>query len=56
MIHKVDTGIVRLQCVDSYQRTALRKVITFIFFPGHAGVEGNERVGKLAGLDEISAG
>ena len=55
MIRKVDAGSIRRQWTDSLRGSAVRNV-TFIFVPGHAGVEGNERADKLAGSASLADG
>ena len=55
MIRKVESGMVRRNWVEVLVQTMIRE-ITFIFVPGHAGVRGNERADRLAGLATISEG
>src|SRR5579871_1349800 len=55
MINKIKAGRLHKQWMQSLGRSTLRQ-ITFIFVPGHAGVQGNERDDFLAGSAKIIEG
>ena len=55
MISKINAGHVHKQWMQSLSTSSLRQ-ITFIFVPGHAGVQGNERADCLAGSANITEG
>ena len=55
MIRKVESGMVRRNWVEALVQTGIKE-ITFIFVPGHAGVSGNERADRLAGMATVSEG
>ena len=55
MVRKVESGMVRRNWVEVLVQTMIRE-ITFIFVPEHAGIRGNERVDRVAGLSTISEG
>src|SRR5579871_210916 len=55
MISKINAGHVRKQWMQSLSTSSLRQV-TFIYVPGHAGVQGNESADRLAGSANITEG
>jgi ribonuclease HI len=55
MIRRVEAGSVRRQWLESLQRSTICRV-TFLFVPGHAGVEGNEKADRLAGSATVADG
>ena len=55
MLRKVEAGKVRRKWVDLLMQSKTQKIV-FIFVPGHAGVKGNERADKLAGMATLSEG
>jgi ribonuclease HI len=46
MIRKIEKGTVCCQWVESLWRSSIR-MVTFIFVPGHAGIQGNKRADRL---------
>ena len=55
MLRKIETGWARRHWMESLGRSKLTK-ISFIFVPGHAGVRGNERADRLAGMAAVQSG
>ena len=55
MLRKIETGWARRHWIESLGRSKLTK-ISFIFVPGHAGVRGNERADRLAGMAAVQSG
>jgi hypothetical protein len=55
MLRKIENGWFRRQWSESLARSKLTK-IGFIFFPGHAGLRGNERADYLAGTAIMESG
>ena len=55
MIKRIEEGSIRREWLLPLKRSRLAK-ISFIFVPGHAGVQGNERADKLAGEATVEGG
>ena len=55
MLKKIQTGLVRHEWILSLNASRMTR-LTFIFVPGHAGVQGNERADYLADGATITIG
>ena len=55
MLRKIEMGWIRREWLLSLERSRVAK-ISFIFVPGHAGVQGNERADELAGTATVEGG
>ena len=47
-LQKIQTGMLYCDWINLIKRSELRS-ITWLFCPGHSGVQGNERADELAG-------
>jgi len=52
MLRKIETGMYRVEWLESIQRSQIRTV-KWIFCPGHTGVLENEWADKLAGSVQV---